>query len=255
MDGLNKSRRPVTIWAIIGLCTVVVGAILFVSSGFGYKDHFWSLASALYLFISGAIIGGVGFLISFFAFIKRRSWDYFFSLSGIILGIIVIGVFMHFFLYARKAPPIHDITTDTLNPPKFSTVLTLRSRSQSYNSCTYGGRVIAKEQKQAYPYIKPLILEVSFENAFNKALFVARDMKNWKIVNSNAAAGRIEATVTVPWFGFKDDVVIRVSSVDAGCSRIDVRSESRSGSDDFGINAKRIHTYLMLVKKANEKKH
>lgn len=255
MDGLNKSRWPVMIWAIISLCIVIVGGLLFISSGFGYQDHLWSLNEALHLFIGGAIISGVGALLSFFAFIKRRNRDYFFSLSGIILGIIVIGVFLHFFVYARKAPPIHDITTDTLNPPKFSTVLTLRNRSQSHNSCTYGGRVIAKEQKQAYPYIKPLILEVSFENAFSKALFVARDMRNWKIVNSNAAAGRIEATVTVPWFGFKDDVVIRVSSVDAGCSRIDVRSESRNGSDDFGINAKRIHTYLTLVKKADVRSH
>ncbi len=248
MDGLNKSRQPVIMWAIIGLCIVIAGGILFVSSGFGYKDHLWSLSVALHLLLTGSVISGVGVLISLIAFIKRRNRDYLFSVSGIILGVIVIGVFLHFFLSARKAPPIHDITTDTLNPPKFSTVLTLRKRS--INSRTYGGKTVAVEQKKAYPYIKPLILEVSFENAFDKALAVAREMKDWKIVNSNAAAGRIEATVTVPWFGFKDDVVVRVSSVDAGCTRIDVRSESRTASDDFGINAKRIHAYLTLVKKS-----
>lgn len=251
MDGLNKSRQSVIIWAILGLCIVIAGGILFVSSGFGYKDHLWSLTTALHLLLTGSAISGIGVLISLIAFIKRRNWDYIFSLSGIILGVIVIGVFLHFFLTARNSPPIHDITTDTQNPPKFSTVLTLRKRFP--NSCTYGGRMVAIEQKKAYPYIKPLILEVPFENAFDKAVAVAREMKNWKIVNSNAAAGRIEATVTVPWFGFKNDVVVRVSSVDAGCTRIDVRSESRTASDDFGINAQRIHTYLTLVKKANGK--
>ena len=253
MDGLNKSRQPIIIWAILGLCIVITGGILFVSSGFGYKDHLWSLTVALHLLLTGSAISGVGMLISLVAFIKRKKQDYIFSLSGIILGIIVVGVFLHFFFYARQAPPIHDITTDTQNPPKFSTVLALRKKS--LNSCTYGGKMVAIEQKKAYPYIKPLILEVSFENAFDKALAVAREMTNWKIVNSNAAAGRIEATVTVPLFGFKDDVVVRVSSVDAGCTRIDVRSESRTALDDYGITAKRIRTYLTLIKQTNKQSH
>jgi uncharacterized protein (DUF1499 family) len=65
----------------------------------------------------------------------------------------------------------------------------------------------------------------------------------WELVASDSAAGRIEATATTPWFGFKDDVVVRVRPDGSG-SRIDVRSVSRVGKSDVGANAKRIRTYL-----------
>ena len=63
------------------------------------------------------------------------------------------------------------------------------------------------------------------------------------LVAAEAADGRIEATDTTFWFGFKDDVVVRVQPADNG-SRIDVRSESRVGKSDVGTNARRIRAYL-----------
>jgi uncharacterized protein (DUF1499 family) len=68
----------------------------------------------------------------------------------------------------------------------------------------------------------------------------------WEIVAADAAAGRIEATDTTFWFGFKDDVVIRVEADGAG-SRIDVRSVSRVGVGDVGANARRIRAYLRAL--------
>jgi uncharacterized protein (DUF1499 family) len=65
----------------------------------------------------------------------------------------------------------------------------------------------------------------------------------WQIVDANASEGRIEATDTTFWFGFKDDIVIRVAATSGG-SRIDVRSVSRVGRSDVGTNAKRIRCYL-----------
>jgi uncharacterized protein (DUF1499 family) len=62
-------------------------------------------------------------------------------------------------------------------------------------------------------------------------------------VAADSSAGRIEATATTPWFGFKDDVVIRVAPDPAG-SRVDVRSVSRVGQSDVGTNARRIRAYL-----------
>jgi uncharacterized protein (DUF1499 family) len=65
----------------------------------------------------------------------------------------------------------------------------------------------------------------------------------WEIVAADPATGRIEATATTLWFGFKDDIVVRVSASEQG-SRIDVRSVSRVGRSDIGTNAKRIREYL-----------
>jgi uncharacterized protein (DUF1499 family) len=82
--------------------------------------------------------------------------------------------------------------------------------------------------------------------AFDKALAAAREM-GWDIVDAKPAEGRIEATDTTFWFGFKDDVVIRISPTSEG-SRIDVRSVSRVGRSDIGTNAKRIRAYLEKLK-------
>jgi uncharacterized protein (DUF1499 family) len=88
----------------------------------------------------------------------------------------------------------------------------------------------------------PLTIDEPPERAFLRALEAARDM-GWEIVDSDPARGRIEATDTTPWYGFKDDVVVRVRAEGSG-SRIDVRSVSRVGRSDVGTNARRIEDYL-----------
>ena len=55
----------------------------------------------------------------------------------------------------------------------------------------------------------------------------------WQVVNVDAAQGIVEATDTSFWFGFVDDIVVRVTPVDAG-ARVDVRSVSRVGLSDIG---------------------
>jgi uncharacterized protein (DUF1499 family) len=76
-----------------------------------------------------------------------------------------------------------------------------------------------------------------------KAIDAARAL-DWEIVASDAPAGRIEATATTMWFGFKDDIVVRVRPEAGGGSRVDVRSVSRVGQSDVGANAKRIREFI-----------
>jgi len=83
------------------------------------------------------------------------------------------------------------------------------------------------------------------DRAFDLALAALHEM-GWDLVAADATAGRIEATDTTFWFGFKDDVVIRVRPADGG-SRVDVRSLSRVGVGDVGTNAKRIRAYLDVL--------
>lgn len=145
---------------------------------------------------------------------------------------------------AMGKPPIHDITTDTDDPPPFVAVVPLRRDAK--NPVEYGGPEIAAQQRKAYPDIAPLSLPVPPAQAFERAERAAR-AQGWEIVAAVPAEGRIEATDTTRWFGFKDDVVIRVRPEGAG-SRVDVRSVSRVGRGDVGANARRIRAFLEALR-------
>ena len=165
------------------------------------------------------------------------------SVIGLVLGLSVVGVLGSWWHTSRSVPAIHDITTDTENPPRFVAILPFRKGSP--NGTAYGGPEIAAQQRQAYPDVTPAMLSLPAPEAFLKALQAARDM-GWEIVDSHQGEGRIEATDTTFWFGFKDDIVIRVTPTDKG-SRVDIRSVSRVGRSDLGTNAKRIRRYLKLL--------
>lgn len=159
---------------------------------------------------------------------------------ALVLGLVVAYVPWHGLRQARSVPPIHDITTDTEQPPQFVAVLPLRADAP--NPAEYEGAEIARQQVEAYPDIATHRLPVPPDAAFTRALDAAREM-GWEIVAAEPGEGRIEATDTTFWFGFKDDVVIRVAADGSG-SKVDVRSVSRVGGSDVGANAKRIGDYL-----------
>ena len=140
-------------------------------------------------------------------------------------------------------PPIHDITTDTINPPQFVDVLALRKDAP--NDASYGGPALAAAQKAGYPDLGPALLALPANEAFDRALTVARN-SGWEIVAAARADNRIEATATTALLAFKDDIVIRIAPQGDG-SRVDVRSVSRVGVSDLGANAKRIRAFLQQL--------
>jgi uncharacterized protein (DUF1499 family) len=165
--------------------------------------------------------------------------------ARVLAGALAVGIAVAYVPWqwqqrAQSLPRIHDITTDTVNPPQFLAVLPRRAGAP--NTAAYGGKEIADQQLKAYPDIRPLALGVPPGVAFGRARDAAESM-GWEIVAADPATGRIEATATTLWFGFKDDIVVRVSASEQG-SRIDVRSVSRVGRSDIGTNAKRIREYL-----------
>ncbi|HXY62332.1 MAG TPA: DUF1499 domain-containing protein, partial [Nitrospirota bacterium] len=113
----------------------------------------------------------------------------------------------------------------------------------------YPGAEIAAQQRAAYPDIRSIILPVTPGIAFDSALKVVRSM-GWRIIEADATAGRIQASATTFWFGFTDDVVVRIISAAGGC-KVDVRSVSRVGRSDLGTNAKRIRTFLRKLERAS----
>jgi uncharacterized protein (DUF1499 family) len=144
-------------------------------------------------------------------------------------------------------PPIHDITTDTDNPPAFSAVLPARAAEHA-GGVNYDDPQLPQLQKIAYPDLAALKTALPAAKAFNEALQVAKSMPGWIIVASDIDAGRIEASQQTRWFRFTDDIVIRVVGDEAG-SRIDMRSTSRQGRSDYGVNAARIRAYVGALRK------
>jgi uncharacterized protein (DUF1499 family) len=165
-------------------------------------------------------------------------------LIAMLMGFVATGSVAALAWKASRVPAIHDVTTDTMQPPPFLAILPLREGAM--NPVEYGGPEVAARQKLAFPDIVPLTLPLPADRAFDRALAAARAM-GWDLVASDPAGGRIEATDTTFWFGFKDDIVIRVTPQPNG-SRVDIRSLSRVGVGDIGANAARIRAYLAALK-------
>jgi len=165
-------------------------------------------------------------------------------LFSLVLGSGVAYLPWHMLQQAKALPPIHDISTDLPDPPAFVAILPLRANAA--NPAAYGGPEIAAAQRAAYPDIQPLLLAEPVAKAYARALAAAQH-SGWQIVAAAQPSGRIEATATTLWFGFKDDVIIRIAP-SAGGSRIDVRSVSRVGKSDVGTNANRIRSYLAALR-------
>jgi len=149
---------------------------------------------------------------------------------------------------ARTLPFIHDVTTDTVNPPQFTPVL-IERRGLNANTVEYAGKVDAREnrllpelQAEAYPDIRPIKLTINPDRAYQAALGVAQDL-GWKIATESGSAMMFEATDTTFWYGFKDDVVVRITPLETGGARVDARSVSRVGGSDLGANAARLRAF------------
>jgi uncharacterized protein (DUF1499 family) len=166
-----------------------------------------------------------------------------------VIGAAIAYVPWHYSRMLGTMPSIHDITTDWDNPPQFHAIVPLREAAGA-NSVVYEGAKVSDQQRKAYPDIAPLTLDATPAEAFTRALKTAEQL-GWTIVASDPAAGRIEANQRSRWFGFTDDVVIRIAAAGSG-SRVDVRSVSRVGRGDFGVNAARVRTYLAALQGSSQ---
>jgi uncharacterized protein (DUF1499 family) len=223
----------------------VLAAVLVLAAGPGTRFGLWDFRTGFGLLRWGAYAGLAAVAVAVLLLIIRPQPAGVVPLIlGGLFGLGAAFVPWRLMQQARRVPPIHDITTDLERPPKFVAVLPLREGAP--NPATYGGSEVADAQRRSYPDIKPLMLNVPPATAYNRALASAVHGMGWQLVAADSTAGRIEATATTPWFGFKDDVVILIRPDGSG-SRIDVRSVSRVGRSDLGVNAQRIRTYLADV--------
>jgi uncharacterized protein (DUF1499 family) len=232
---------------VAGFIIALLAIVIFIIASLGNRfDFLFTALVVRMVFISmitgfaAAIISVAGIIIGI---LTGKTKGYLFGLFGIVLGLAI--AWGPWNLYSKNMPRIHDITTDTQDPPGFVDVMPLREKAA--NPAVYEGPSVASLQEKYYPDIKPLFLEIPAGEAFDRALTVSHSM-GWKIVSSVRDSGRIEATATTFWMGFKDDIVIRVKTSGSG-SRVDIRSVSRVGKGDFGTNSARIRSFLKAMQK------
>jgi len=233
--------------ALIGFIAALVALLMVGGAGPAYRLNLVDLRGAFALLRWGAWTGlAVAFIAFVGAWITRPgtpSRGFALALAGVVLAGAAFCVPFAMLQSAKTLPPIHDITTDMENPPRFVAIIPLRAGSP--NPVEYPGESISQQQRKAYPDIQPVTIAEPPDTAFKRALNAARDA-GWQIVAATPDQRRIEATDTTTWFGFKDDMVVRVTPAGSS-SRIDVRSVSRVGQGDLGKNAARIRAYLQRL--------
>ena len=231
--------------AALALSAAALG--LLVLAPLGCRLDWWQYRFGLYRLMpvsaalaATAVLLSVWLMASGWSRLSRRSWVQLIVALG--LGGVLVYVPAQYALRRRTLPAIHDIATDLDNPPKFNAVLAARANAQA-SRVEERQPQVAHLQKVAYPDLVPLSSTLGAEKAFREALAVAKAMPGWSIIDADSSAGRIEASEQSRWFRFVDDIVIRIVGDERG-SRIDMRSTSRQGTSDYGVNAARIRAYM-----------
>ena len=206
-----------------------------------YKYGFVELSTAFAGFRFGVYVGGAALVLLVIQVIfMRKTLSMGSTLMALVFAAIAIAMPLSMMSKAKSVPAIHDISTDLINPPKFVAIVPLRADAK--NPAEYAGEETAAQQRKAYPELKTLNYAQSKTDLLAATEQAVKNL-GFELVNVNAATGIVEATDTTTWFGFKDDVVVRIN--DEGSQRfVDIRSKSRVGRSDLGKNAERIHSLI-----------
>jgi Protein of unknown function (DUF1499) len=224
--------------AVFSVVAVLV-SILIVRFGF------LELKPALATFFGALAVAGLSILLALAAFAsiwQNGSRGMGRILLALLINAVVLAYPAYLALQYRRLPPIHDITTDPIDPPRFEALARLRT-GDGTNSAVYAGLYSAEQQRTAYPDIETVELEVPVQRAYDVALQLVNKRK-WLVIDERPPQpprriGRIEAVARTPIMGFREDVSIRVTP-DGEDSRVDIRSSSRYFESDLGSNAARI---------------
>ena len=238
-----RLRRSGVLAAALALLLLALAPLGWRLGLWPYAISFALIGLAALLAIAGAVLAGIALAFGRAALGWRGAT---LPILAVLLGLGFLAAAWQ--IIQHGAVPIHDISTDPDDPPAFIAALPAR-QAEHAASAAYAGAALARQQQGAYPDIGPIRLAAARAPAFALALATARAMPGWTITASDPRAGRIEASQASFWFGFVDDIVIRVEAEGAG-SRIDMRSLSRQGVGDLGVNARRVRAYLAALSRA-----
>ena len=248
-DGGGISRLTLLAFALTA--GAVVAAVL---SGFGFRWQWWGLGSAFGTLKWSVYAAGIGLLLTIAAALRAdgerpKSDGFALFVIAAVIGLALPSYVLNWVAVARSVPPIHDVSTNIDNPPAFTTLaarkdLRVPARRPELKKLTDAQRLVIY-QRESYSDIRPLHLDITVSAATTRARDIAAG-RGWEIAAFDADGGRLEATFTSRWYGFRDDVVVVVSA-DKGGSVVNMRSVSRIGTSDIGQNAKRIRGFLAAM--------
>jgi fatty-acyl-CoA synthase len=195
------------------------------------------------------------------------------GVGAALVALLIPAAGLGYMQYVRSntaaIPPIHDVATNIEDPPVFSPALMQARQASGANPVhpltaplssieAYKGprfadrhtRSVGDLGREAYPDLRPLTVTAPPERVFAVLREEAQE-RGWTIATEDPGAGTLEATAETFWFGFKDDVAVRVRPGAAPNQlQIDARSTSRVGLSDMGANAARLRDYLEDVAEA-----
>jgi len=239
VSSLASWARNLAVFAVVA----VVVSIIIVRFGFLEPKP------AVVTFFGGLAIAALSILLGLagFAAIWQNGSR---GMARILLAFLIDGAILAYPAYLtlqyRKLPAIHDITTDPIDPPRFEALARLRA-GDGANTAVYAGLYSAEQQRQYYPDIEPIELEIPVDRAYAIALQLVNKRK-WLVIDERSPQpprriGRIEAVARTPIMGFREDISIRVVP-DGDDSRVDIRSASRYFDSDLGSNAARVTKFI-----------
>lgn len=248
-QGKRDWGRIVTRLALVlGLGSVAAALAGGLGAGHGlwhFRIGFAVLKYAFFAAAAGAVLGLVGLVLT-----RRRGR----AMLGNLLALVVA---LGFLLYvgnlvrmAKAVPAIHDVATDLDDVPQFTR---LSVRTDNLDKIPDEGRpelaALAPEARWKavhrlhYGDLRTVRLQGDVAATVRRAAALARE-RGWAVVEADTAAGRMEATATSRFFRFKDDVVLRARPAPGGGTLVDMRSVSRVGQSDLGVNARRLRDFL-----------
>jgi len=245
-DALQAVSRKGSRLSSFGIWTALIGVVLVALSGLGARAGVLSPFASMGAYAGGSLLLLIALITASLGLARSggsagtasrpATW------LALLAGLAVTANNALVMNQGLGAPGIHDISTDLENPPAFVAVVPIRQADPRNNPSDYSGPETAAAQKLAFPDLQPLNVAQPADAVFAAAMDVVAE-KGWTLVDSNETEGRIEATAETGWVRFKDDVVIRIQP-GVNQTRVDVRSKSRVGRGDMGVNARRVRDYL-----------
>lgn len=233
--------------ARIAFIFAIIGAAIVAASGPMHRYLAVDIEAVIAVFRYGFYLTVAGVALGLATIIPSRPGDrrrgFVAAFLAIAIGVAGAWVPVSWFLQAQQLPAINDITTDTGNPPPL--VVTAQLRRGAPNPPGYPPASAAL-QRAAFPDIVPVVLPVPPDEAFRRVDRAAMSL-DWDVVARAPAEGRLEAVATSKWFGFRDDIVVRIRPRGTG-SQVDIRSKSRIGESDLGGNAERVRAFIARLK-------
>lgn len=249
---LRRARISDFAWdlALLSLILSIGDAIAGLMAGIGYRIDLWGYRDGIgalpYVFWLAVAICGTSLASFVLGLMYRRPG----AITCGLLALLIAGATAYVPWSLRqtiqRVPPIHDITTDFDNPPAF--VRLANARKKTDHPTAYDGPEVAALQKKGYPDIGPILVKAPVAKVFEESKVILAGM-GMNVVDAEPIQGRIEATDTSLLFGFEDDMVVRIVPQADGAVRVDLRSKSRVGRSDLGINAHRIRVFTKALQK------